>query len=400
MPTEIEIKKQLAECYEQKHPVLLCGDSSFDYVDLVIQIHKASGGIESSWEYFGSDKSLNTNEAMSEEMKKAIEEHDFVRMDEILRNCKSTPATMASFDWSIYDCNNLFNNLVTRERCRDRDHMLLRLDIEYLGTKGNMFLDFEPSDNGQYWQWSLLERKGMLFIINLFCQTEEDKRICERLAPKIKVRKDNDYKTGDWLVMHTLDPSDFPGYFRNQFVEIPIGGEKKSGSSIVGYEGNSKSKKESTLISMPPNTKWSDIEMGIDYYNKKICIKVREKTTRFGFFEFGLKDSRSKKDRMTDLLKRLLGYAGAENNMVYTGKMQKKEFEKLDTDTKRLNKLIRSRIKGIDSPPITYTKSEGFKSNFGKLYLISTDYDRSREIITSELQDMPDTNMKDNENLD
>jgi hypothetical protein len=127
---------------------------------------------------------------------------------------------------------------------------------------------------------------------------------------------------------------------------------------------------------------------------------VREKTTRFGFFEFGLKDSRSKKDRMTDLLKRLLGYAGAENNMVYTGKMQKKEFEKLDTDTKRLNKLIRSRIKGIDSPPITYTKSEGFKSNFGKLYLISTDYDRSREIITSELQDMPDTNMKDNENLD
>ena len=153
MPTEEQIKKQLVECYEQKHPVLLCGDSSFDYVDLVVQIHKANGGIESSWEYFGSDKSLNTNEAMAEGVKKAIKERDYARMDEILRNCKSTTSTMACVDWSTYDRNNLINKLVAREGYNDRNHMLSHLSVSYnTGTRGDMFLlDFEPYDNGQYY---------------------------------------------------------------------------------------------------------------------------------------------------------------------------------------------------------------------------------------------------------
>jgi hypothetical protein len=113
--------------------------------------------------------------------------------------------------------------------------------------------------------------------------------------------------------------------------------------------------------------------MGVEYLKEKLYIKVKGRKTNIGFLEFGLKDGRSKKDRMTELLKVLLQYAYAENNVIYTGDLQEKEFNKLDTDTKRLNKLIRLGIQGIDDPPITYTKGEGFKSNLGKLYLIILD---------------------------
>ncbi len=235
MPTEEEIKEQLTECYEQKLPVLLTGDSPIDYVDLVIQIHKANGGKEESWEYFGSDKSLNSTKAMAEGVKKAIDERDYARMDEILGNCKSTSATMASFDWSAYDCNALYKQLILKDGFRDLNHMLSHINIEclgvqeHLGGKVNMFLDYEPHGDGTYWPLSSIRRKGLLFIINLFCQTEEDKRIYERLAPYIKDRKDNDHKSGDWLVMHTHDPSGFPEYFIKQFVEIPLDGENEEG---------------------------------------------------------------------------------------------------------------------------------------------------------------------------
>ena len=77
---------------------------------------------------------------------------------------------------------------------------------------------------------------------------------------------------------------------------------------------NNKGKTNATdLISVPVGTKWSQIEMRVDYYNEKICIKVGNKTKRFSFLEFGLKDDRAIKDgrskkgngRITDLLKRL-----------------------------------------------------------------------------------------------
>ncbi len=222
MPTEEEIKKQLTGCYEQKLPVLITGDSPIDFLDLVIQMHKANGGKESSWEYFGSDKSLNTDKALANGVKKAIENRDYAKMDDILRNSKSTPATMASFDWSTYDFNGLYKQLILKDGFRDLNHMLLHIDIEclgvqeHLGGKVNMFLDYEPLDDGTYWSLSLIERKGLLFIINLFCQTEEDKQICERLTPHIKARKNNDRESDDWLVMHTDDPSRFPGNFRKQ----------------------------------------------------------------------------------------------------------------------------------------------------------------------------------------
>lgn len=217
-----QIKKKLTKCYEKKLPVLFYGVSSIDYFDLVMQIHKANGGKESAWEYFGSDKSLNTMNAMADGVKKAIEERDYARMDEIIRDCKSTSSTMVSFDWRTYDCNGLYKELATKEGYRDLNHMLLHMDIKCLGTKVNMFLDFEKTDDGQYWQHSLLERKGLLFIINLFCQTDEDKMIYERLAPNIKDRKDNDHISGDWLVMHTHELKGFPDYFLNQFQLVPL----------------------------------------------------------------------------------------------------------------------------------------------------------------------------------
>jgi len=357
MPTEEQIKESLMEYHEQKLPVLLCGDPSFDYVDLVIQTHKANDGIESSWEYFGSDKLLNTNEAMAEEVKRAIEVRDYVRMDEILRNCKSTPATMASFDWSEYDCNSLYNELLAKEGFMDLNHLLRHLDMEYLGTRGNMFLDFEPSDNGQYWQRALLERKGMLLIVNLFCETEEDKIIYRRLAPKIRVRKDNDHNSGDWLVMHTYDPGGFPDCFRNQFVEIALDGKKKGGSSVVDYEGNFKAvKEESTHISTPPNTKWNDIEMFfIDVVKETIDISIsgKEPFTK-GYWDLGLKHRQAKKAvRAWEVLKE---FAKSEGNVIPTTKVK---FEQI----KSLRDALRTSF-GIPEDPIPHYDKEGYKTLF------------------------------------
>ena len=229
MLTEIDIKKQLMKCYEQKLPVLLCGDSSINYVDLVFEIHRINSDVEDGWEYFGSDETLKSVESMVNGVRKAIKERDYTRMDEILGNCKSTTSTIACVDWSTYDRNSSINKLVDREGYNDRNHMLSHLSIRYnTGTRGDRFLlDFEPYDNGQYWAPAFIERKGLLFIINQFYHPEEDKNMYEKITTRIKDRKDNDHKTGDWLVMHTYDPSGFPDFFKNQFVEIPLDGKVK-----------------------------------------------------------------------------------------------------------------------------------------------------------------------------
>ncbi|MBC8556024.1 MAG: hypothetical protein H8D23_40945, partial [Candidatus Brocadiales bacterium] len=93
-------------------------------------------------------------------------------------------------------------------------------------------------------------------------------------------------------------------------------------------------------------------------------------------------------------------YANEENNVIYSHKLAENVFRKLDSDTKRLNRLFRSYFKTIKGPAISYKKGEGFKVQFGKLYLKDTDYDKAREVTTNALQDIPDSNIKDYENLD
>ena len=135
MPTEEQIKEKLTECYEQKLPVLLCGDTSINYVDLVFEIHKINSDIEDGWEYFGSDATLKTVESMVSGVRKAIEERDYTRMDEILRNCKSSTSTIACINWSTYDRSSI-NKLVDREGYSNRNHMLSCLSIRYnTGTR-------------------------------------------------------------------------------------------------------------------------------------------------------------------------------------------------------------------------------------------------------------------------
>lgn len=279
-------------------------------------------------------------------------------------------------------------------------------ELECTLNKTNRVLNAKLRDKYVYRFWSNPDMEGRPLLESLI-KLES----IENIEPYNKVENYKSCKSLLYSYTYTNEesgnkvfkntPFDPEGYYNKvlHLIKEDIFQEPKK---LVSPESEREVKQQVAHLSIPLDTKWPDIEMGVDYHNEKLCIKVKGKNTKIGFLEFGLKDGRARKGNsgMTDLLKRFLEYAGAENNVIYTGKMQKEEFTKLDTDTKRLNKLIRLRIKGIDDPPITYTKSEGFKSNFGKLYLIAIDYDHSREINTSELYDVTDSSLDDSESLD
>lgn len=157
--------------------------------------------------------------------------------------------------------------------------------------------------------------------------------------------------------------------------------------------------KEITRFPTPPNSTWTDVKMGIDCSSKIVMTSVNGKSKSHTFSQVGLSHGNAKVDKITDLLRRLIGFASAENNVIYTGKLSKSAYDKIKSDQKRLNKLFRIYFETIEGPPITCTKGEGFKVQFGKLHLIHNDYDRSPEIATSELSDVPDPNLINDENL-
>lgn len=196
------------------------------------------------------------------------------------------------------------------------------------------------------------------------------------------------------VIANVKQRAELPENFIQNFKIINLGPNKDSDSIGVVIDTEEKKSKitKASIVKFPTpsNSKWSDVKIGIDFYNEKVHTKVKKKSKVHTFSNIGLKHSRSK-DKRTVLLERLIMYAGAENNVIPTSKLSEKEYKKLDNDTKRLNTLFRGYFGTIDGSPITYKKGEGFKSLFGKLYLISTDYDKSSDVTTNELGDVPDS---------
>jgi len=142
----------------------------------------------------------------------------------------------------------------------------------------------------------------------------------------------------------------------------------------------------------PPNSVWTNVEMGIDYVDKMVITKVKGKHKKHTFSQVGISKRNSKGSDPTNLEAMLCKFADAENNVIYTGKISNVEYRKMISEQKRLNSILRKYFETIEGPPITRIEGEGFKVQFSKLYLIDTiREDYFREVATSELSDFPDS---------
>ena len=225
MPTEAQIRKQLAKCYKKRQPVLLHGKDDYDREKLVKKIHSPKGGRKKPWEYQGDDDLHNeikkiwvaVNETMWSKERRE-------RINKLLSDCDDTIRTYRSFNdtFEIYRSGNrddflsgqeVFKGLTSfRHKSSAPDGEVL---IWYLYERNPSWTD----------DTELLQYKGTLFIDNLGCQ-DEDKEWYEKIGKKIESHKRSVHKSQrGWLVFYAYDYTTFPQQFLDQVEPVSLDAE-------------------------------------------------------------------------------------------------------------------------------------------------------------------------------
>jgi hypothetical protein len=412
-PTIKDIKKMLSECYKTPKHVLLHGKDSMNCIVMVLDIHASNDGNTDVVQFIANEKypeekmfkrrvgrvlvKANERYGMSEielsdcpEAKEEAKKYRRIRAKvykEVRGHYKSTES-----NWKRLDCKgesilSVYNRLVDGEHWQD-------IEIPPLddGDRDNLYSLARVEISGSY----LSDFKGTLFVDNLQCDIAKDIEYCFKLAEAIKKSSPR------WLVISTRNPEVFQYCCRDQFELVPPVNEATC-SQLQANAVKQESIEEATdrganqqggtvKFPTPPNSVWTDVEMGIDYYNKIVITTVKGKHKKHTFSQVGISKRNSKGSDPTNLEAMLCKFADAENNVIYTGKISKVVYRKMISEQKRLNSILRKYFETIEGPPITRIKGEGFKVQFSKLYLLDTiREDNFREVTTSELSDIPDS---------
>ncbi len=388
------LAKKLIVFAEEEKSVLLYGDYAGDLFVFMTGFHDVLHGVEPIFEYVGKKKmpmSFSPSEYLTKKMAKVISDRDHERIYELLRDFERTDNTYLEVDCNPDDGKTVFkvltrDNHFTQEEFIDemppvmkkpRKHEMYpyweSFCTDIMANKDNFSKAF--SNATSYRSQPLLERKGTLFVNNLTCNGSEDKRWFKALGKEIKKCK---YSEGEWYISQTKrdgwlvvaidDLDDFPQIFVDQFEQVPLDdSEARQQNKEINKEGvvvGPDEKKEVVCFPVPPDTKWTDVEITfID--NDHVNIKVKD-VIKSGvhYSQVGFKhETAPKKIQLWDTLR----VFALKNGLITpehsdTGKLIKRVGT---DDVKRLRKKLQICFGISDNPIPPYDKGKYTKKEDG-----------------------------------
>jgi len=175
------LEKKLLGYYDNHQPVLLFGEDKIERRDLILNVHKANGGLDQNQEYYKDPQNKE------------------------LEFGKSTERTWDPVDLALFDSSEIFVYLTHSYACDP-----------------SVFIPLAQEEGKTtYEEGFFYSCKGLLFLDNLLCN-DANKMIYHNLVPHIK-NGDTSYK---WLVIYTENLDGLSQHFKDQFELISLDGEK------------------------------------------------------------------------------------------------------------------------------------------------------------------------------
>jgi hypothetical protein len=394
------LAKKLIVFAEEEKSVLLYGDYASDLYVFMNRFHQEMNDKNPLFKYVGKEnmpEDFNPDEYLATEMRKAIENRKHKKIYELFRDFKRTENTYLHIDCQNDDGETVLKKLTgvenfTQNEVLERISSMMKHNenwetfyadiVDYKGhlrekrSSTNYFC--EPySLSTSYCRRRLLAREGTLFVENLICEQDnpKDKASYERLAAQIKKDKYEGEDEGvwsislsGWLVVCAYDFTTFPQRFLDQFVMVPLDdSEAKQQNKEINKEGvvvGPDEKKEVVCFPVPPDTKWTDVEITfID--NDHVNIKVKD-VIKSGvhYSQVGFKhETAPKKIQLWDTLR----VFALKNGLITpehsdTGKLIKRVGT---DDVKRLRKKLQICFGISDNPIPPYDKGKYTKKEDG-----------------------------------
>lgn len=166
------------------------------------RIHIKNGGIDSQWEFVGCGVKIQSMDDLNNEMKKAINDSDLKRVQELLNNCRSTVKTWKRVECGSLEVYDVYNELRRNQDLRDFESEISRYlkdKSRQLDQEGRPLLRIKPIDCNR----KIFDREGLLFIDNLSCYGE-DKSIYDRIATHL-INRYKETNSSNWLICYVHD---------------------------------------------------------------------------------------------------------------------------------------------------------------------------------------------------
>ena len=261
------LEKELLEYAKKGQPVLLYGKDTCGRGGLINRIHLLNGGINSSWEYTGSERSIKSFEDIYDARTKALEEQDTKKAEGFLQDCKDTLKTSIHVDCDFKGGKEVMDILCNySELFRGGGLFSSEKEDEIRGLLNQL----NSSANLLFWF-------GLVFVDNLRCTRNDskDEEWYMRFAEKIKLRIISDGVSASWLVAYTYDHTTFPQYFLDQFKLVPLDGEE----AVIKEKQPERKRLKATCLWLgePPDRLFYAIVNG----KKKPIGKLSEKTQAY-----------------------------------------------------------------------------------------------------------------------
>jgi len=173
------LEKELLGYYKDHQPVLLYGEDNVGRKNLILNVHKANGGLDQNQEYSKDSQEFEPG--------------------------KSTERTCDYVNLALFDNSEIYHYLATTEASDPSEYSPQDFDEKKT-----------PYDEG-----FLYCCKGLLFLDNLLC-SDENKQLSYQLDVHI-----NDRNTSfQWLVIYAEKLDGLSQCFMDQFKLIPLDGER------------------------------------------------------------------------------------------------------------------------------------------------------------------------------